>query len=1237
MTDSLRIGKRALTTAVAAATILWSVGFAAFVAPMTASAASAGDVIRGTTLSTLYFLASDGKRYAFPNEKTYMSWYSDFSGVQTLSDSALAAIPLAGNIVYRPGARWIKIQSDAKTYAVTPQGQIRWIETEAVAQALAGDNWNTFIDDVPDVFFVDYTVGTSLISASNGYNGLVLEEGGKNYLLWNNQKREVTASGFSANRFQSRHVLPADGVNLAGMTAGAAVTAQEAGLVDAAQLGNAVTGGLSISLASDTPASATIPAGADSVEFAKFKLTANSGSANVNQIVLTLGGVGAVSNIENVYLYNGNNRITKARSVNSSTRQATFSGLNLNLTAGESMNLSVRVDTATAAEPGDTASFSIAATSDVSGTASVSGNFPVAGNVMSFSGTEAGSVTIDKNGTISSPTIGEENAVIGKFSVEADTEDVMLKQITVNVDDSADHSNYMLWKGSTKLANGTVEGDLVSFVLTNPLLIEDGDNENLEVSADIGGDAGDTVGVSVEEEVDVVAIGTDFNFNVSVDISGYDGTGNNCDDSGDDCSFSTIQGGELTFAFNGPTSDDILLDGDDQVFMNFSITAEQAVEINELDLIVAGDDLLTGAEANLENITIRLASGQVWMGPEELNTGGSDTSQSVTFDDDQLINAGQTLDLVITADVVNEPAIVDAVYNVTIDMSTVEAEDANGDTLDASDIVPSADLVGNDMTVTDSSLTVSVSQPPASGTYVKGTQAVPVLGLAFEAGDAADVVVTDLTLGADGDSTVGGGVTDGLAVNDFVNSCSLYDAEDGSLIDGPESFDATTEQADFENFSWSVDAGETMKMIVKCNYANVDTTGGNNDEYNFFVDATDDITAEDADGDDVSVDFDGAADLNLTSEDVVITISAGGTLAVSLDGSTAKSNIVLGLSTGVAMSKFKFQADDEDFLVKELTLANCVDTDNADDGTCNGTDGVDSALANVKISYTNQSGATVTKTGFLTGGTVKFTGLDLFVPADTTRVLTVTADTNQVKLTAPNSGDQVQLNFAGNLTFEAIGLGSNETIDEGDLATYVPANDMTLRKTKPTISLASGSPSGAGVPGLADVLRFTVAADSRGFVTLNEITFKVTAADTDGDWSALDTDAATEALTWELFDADNSSEKLDDNADWSFFTSAGVAAADTDLIGFAVLTLDGNATAAEEIGAGQVKTYVLRYDTTGANPADDDSIRIDIPDQTEAASAGLDAIVWEDDTVLTGDIDGEFVKNLPVTGGTIVY
>lgn len=162
MNNSLAIGKKALVIAVAAATILWTLGLTAF-APAQASAASFGDLIKGETLGTVYYYGSDGMRYSFPNEKTFFSWYENFDNVVTMSDDDLADIALGGNIVYRSGSRWVKITSDNKTYAVSADGSLHWIESEEVAVGLAGDNWNTFIDDVPDVLFsIDYTIGDSI-------------------------------------------------------------------------------------------------------------------------------------------------------------------------------------------------------------------------------------------------------------------------------------------------------------------------------------------------------------------------------------------------------------------------------------------------------------------------------------------------------------------------------------------------------------------------------------------------------------------------------------------------------------------------------------------------------------------------------------------------------------------------------------------------------------------------------------------------------------------------------------------------------------------------------------------------------------------------------------------------------------------------------------------------------------------------------------------------------------------
>lgn len=122
---------------------------------------ASGSLVRASQ-PAVYYVADDGRRYVFPNEKTYRSWYADFSSVQRISNTDLAALPLGGNITYKPGPRLLKIESDPKVYAVDHGGVLRWIETEDAAVALFGTMWNRIVDDVPVAFFVNYRTGASV-------------------------------------------------------------------------------------------------------------------------------------------------------------------------------------------------------------------------------------------------------------------------------------------------------------------------------------------------------------------------------------------------------------------------------------------------------------------------------------------------------------------------------------------------------------------------------------------------------------------------------------------------------------------------------------------------------------------------------------------------------------------------------------------------------------------------------------------------------------------------------------------------------------------------------------------------------------------------------------------------------------------------------------------------------------------------------------------------------------------
>lgn len=130
----------------------------------TVTGCASGNLIKGS-LPAAYYCGADGKRYVFPNDKAYFTWYPNFAGVQSISDADLANIMIGGNVTYRPGVKMVKIQSDPKVYAVAKGGMLRWVSSESVAVALYGSDWNKEIDDISDAFFVNYTVGTQISSA----------------------------------------------------------------------------------------------------------------------------------------------------------------------------------------------------------------------------------------------------------------------------------------------------------------------------------------------------------------------------------------------------------------------------------------------------------------------------------------------------------------------------------------------------------------------------------------------------------------------------------------------------------------------------------------------------------------------------------------------------------------------------------------------------------------------------------------------------------------------------------------------------------------------------------------------------------------------------------------------------------------------------------------------------------------------------------------------------------------
>ncbi len=124
-------------------------------------------LIKAKGSDTVYYYAPDGKRYVFPSEKIYKTWFADFTKVIEIDAELMAQIPLGGNVYYRPGVVMIKLVSSPKVYVVGENGQLHQIRSEAMAQKLYGADWKYLVDDLPESFFFNYVVSNAVEDDEN--------------------------------------------------------------------------------------------------------------------------------------------------------------------------------------------------------------------------------------------------------------------------------------------------------------------------------------------------------------------------------------------------------------------------------------------------------------------------------------------------------------------------------------------------------------------------------------------------------------------------------------------------------------------------------------------------------------------------------------------------------------------------------------------------------------------------------------------------------------------------------------------------------------------------------------------------------------------------------------------------------------------------------------------------------------------------------------------------------------
>jgi len=906
--------KRFFIIALVFATVCWSMGIAS-VMPAFAATISAGDLIKASG-AAVYYYGADGMRYTFPTEDVYMSWYSDFSTVKTITDAELAAIDMGGNITVRPGTKLVKITTDPKTYAVETGGVLRHITSEAAAVALYGDDWASRIIDVDDTLWFNYSRTGADLDGTVHPNGTLVKYDGDDtvYYIEDGKKRAVSTEGMTANMLKDSDAVTttiayADGV---------ALTAEESAITNVAGSTSTTTTtgtGLTVALAADTPASGIVVEGSARVPFTKINLTASAdGDVTVDSVLIQRTGLGNSNAFTSFDLIDADTDEvlnTTSKTLNSD-HQANFTD-NFVVSAGTTRSVIVAANMASALDnyAGETPSITVVDVVTVSG--EVTGDLPVAGNYQTLNSTiTIGSLTVAEGSDPGTATkeVGTTGYNFVNVKLTAATEAMQIESIkfyNVGSADDTDIDNVMLKVDGTKVADSSMSGNYISFDLSDcgdTCMIDKGDNKEFQLYADIVGGSARTLDFDVKKATDIVAKGLTYEYYVTP--SALLNAGNTV----------TISRGKINISkTNTVAAGNVAEDSSDVELgsWNFKVSGEPiTISSIKFDLNMSG----TGSSSDITSAVLYLNGTALTGSVDGTDDSTSSKDGSISYTDTFTLPIGDNeiiMKATLSSDFATDDTITVAVdYTSTSNMEAVG--DTTGETINTSTyITPLALISANQKTVKTVALTVVTATTPAAKTVVYGSTGVHVASIIFDAGASSeDVEVRQIKVKDTTDSTAKTidmqNITlyvDGVALTGDIESGSDSDAGDDEVF----TFDLDT------NDRFTVPAGTQKIVEVKVDVAAGATAG----DHTFAVAVADYVTAYGVDSNNQVTE---SIDTNKTGQ--ALTLVSAGTLTTSTASGNPDAQLFVGGTKGVTLATFKMEAQYESAELDTMLLTQVV-------------------------------------------------------------------------------------------------------------------------------------------------------------------------------------------------------------------------------------------------------------------------------------------------------------------------
>ena len=1093
--------KRALTYTVATTTIAWSVGLAG--APMAFGAAMPGDRIKlqcvgaagaNDPCRSVYYLGANGKRYVFPDEKTYKTWYPDFNGIMTIPRAEMESYLIGGNVSYRPGAKMLKVQTDPRVYVVAKGGVLWHLASEAVARALYGDMWAKEVNDLPDAFFAS---AYSLAVEADGVT-----------------PRKVNAA---ADYDKAAQMAGSPSIN-ADRNIGGTVPTPTPGPTPGPTAGTAST--VSVALASDTPASGIVVQNAIRVPFTTVNFTASSdGDATIDSMLVERGGGAAQDGaFAGILLWDADtdNRISNTARTLGTDHNATFND-DIVVKAGTTRKVIIAGNMASSLTnyAGEVPTLGIKSIAMKGATTLVGASLPLHGNYQTLNNTVTiGALTVTTgadNPSSSTQKIGTTDFIFTGLRVTAGSaEDVEVTRIVFNQGGTAadsDVTNLDLVVDSSVVATvAMADNKNAAFDLrANPIKLEKGKSKQVNLRGDITSGSSRTIRWDIKKQDDVIAKGKTYGFSPTPT---YNNTSEPYHNQGGTI---TINRGTVQVTPTAGVSNANIAEDTKEVTVgkfDFDVRGESlsfesvGVQLN-IDLATAGTGATT---SDITAVKLVDATGKVLGGPVDptfnafnngvggLNVAGRTSYGTATITDNFILRAGVqsvTVKANLSADFSANDTIRAILYPKAMTVKGVDT----GETLVAADKTPGAGQQSALYTVKTAALAVSVSSQPTAQNVVGGTQNFTYAKFRLDAADSGeDIKVTQIKSEL---------FTVTAVPSDFAN----WRVMDGTTdVQTSSSADPTT-----------VTAGGATTTFVFVNPIYI--TKGTVKELAIVANVTKSATAGSirvglptphATGSQISAtgkDSGQTASVTLSTGDgQTMTLTSAGSLTVTKSSASPEAGLIPQNTAGLTVGTFRMTATNENVKLEKLYLS--ATTTRQWGGNTGITHGPFNQVNTVYLydGATMIASASPTSTNnALTAGntTVLFelTGNPIVVEKDRVKDITVKVDTASVTRFTTSKGTPGQgfiFSVASTSDVLAKGVQSGSELDGLSKAfTGATLNGQSVMVSTPTVTTndqlgTSGIASGALATASAkEVYKFRVAADSSGDVGLYGVTFLV--------------------------------------------------------------------------------------------------------------------------------------------------